>query len=136
MCLQQKWPYQGIISTYAYDRNGNRLSEDVNGALTSYAWDEENRLTGIVYPTAQIETYAYAGDGQRRSKQTSSGTTLFVWDGQNLLQETNSSLALEAHYTDFPGVWGGLISMRRRRAAFTQQSSRKARSRCSTSMQT
>lgn len=81
--------------------------------MTSYTWNEENRLTGIVYPTGQIETSTYAANGQRRSRQTSSGTTLFVQDGQNLLQEMDVSLVLQAQYTDFPGVWGGLTSMRR-----------------------
>jgi hypothetical protein len=39
-------------------------------------------------------------------------TTQFVWDGQNVLLETNGSGATQGHYTDSPGEWGGLVSMR------------------------
>jgi RHS repeat-associated protein len=35
-----------------------------------------------------------------------------VWDRQNVLQELDGTDSLIAHYTDFPGRWGGLSSVR------------------------
>ena len=43
----------------------------------------------------------------------SSGTVYYVRDGENVLIETDANLVTQAHYTDFPGVWGGLTSERR-----------------------
>ena len=37
--------------------------------------------------------------------------THFVWDGQNVLEEADANLLPAAHYTDYPGQWGGLASM-------------------------
>ena len=59
-----------------------------------------------------METYTYAADGLRRSLASASGVTGFVWDEQNVLLETNGAGLMQAHYTDFPGTWGGLVSMR------------------------
>ncbi len=49
----------------------------------------------------------------REEKVNSSGTVYYVRDGENVLIETDSGLVTHAHYTDFPGVWGGLASERR-----------------------
>ncbi len=43
----------------------------------------------------------------------SSGTVYYVSDGENVLIETDVYLITQAHYTDCPGVWGGLASERR-----------------------
>ena len=49
----------------------------------------------------------------REKKATSSGTVCFVRDGENVLIETDANLVTQAHYTDSPGMWGGLSSERR-----------------------
>lgn len=49
----------------------------------------------------------------REKKATSSETVYFVRDGQNVLIETDANLITQAHYTDFPRMWGGLASERR-----------------------
>ena len=37
--------------------------------------------------------------------------THFLWDGVNVLEEADANLLPAAHYTDYPGEWGGLASM-------------------------
>ena len=37
--------------------------------------------------------------------------THFLWDGVNVLEEADANLLPAAHYTDYPGQWGGLASM-------------------------
>ena len=49
----------------------------------------------------------------RQKKVNSSGTVIFVRDGQNMLIEIDANLITQAHYTDSPGMWGGLASERR-----------------------
>ena len=48
----------------------------------------------------------------REEKVNSSGTVYYVRDGDNVLIETDANLITQAHYTDFPGMWGGLTSER------------------------
>ena len=45
----------------------------------------------------------------------SDGTMQAIWDAQNVLLATDGGSVTQAHYTDFPGYWGGLVSQRRPR---------------------
>lgn len=60
-----------------------------------------------------VETYTYAADGLRRKKEAGATTTLFLWDGQNLLQETDVSLVVQAHYSTHLDTFGPVFSQRR-----------------------
>lgn len=71
-----------------------------------------NRLIGDSSPSG-VENYAYSADGMREEKVNSSGTVYYIRDGQNVLIETDVNLITQAHYTDFPKMWGGLTSERR-----------------------
>ena len=73
------------------DKNGNLLTENAGGALTTYSWDYENRLVGVSSPTG-VETYFYSADGMREEKVNSSGTVYYVRDGDNVLIETDAGL--------------------------------------------
>src|SRR5579864_4340066 len=106
-------PPSGPPTTATFDNNGNLAVEITGGARTSNTWDGENRLTGVANPDGTSETHVYMADGMRQKKVTSAGTVIFIRDGQNVLIETDGSLVTQAHYTDFPGAWGGLASQRR-----------------------
>jgi YD repeat-containing protein len=75
--------------TYTYDNAGNQTVEDAGGAVTTNAYDPENRLTVVAHPDGTLSTYAYQGyDGLRRSKHEPGGAlATFVWDGSVYLQE-------------------------------------------------
>ena len=79
---------------------------------TTYVWNGENRLASVVSSTG-VESYTYSDDGLRKQKVNAGGTTNFVWDDQNVLLETDVNQITLAHYTDYPGYWGGLASQRR-----------------------
>ncbi len=51
--------FGGQISELAYDGNGNLASESSNGALTTYTWDEENRLSRAQYPGGVEDVCVY-----------------------------------------------------------------------------
>jgi len=92
---------------YAYDApgttddsNGNTLTSVTGSNTTSYAWDFENRLTSVTLPgTGGTVSFKYDPFGRRIYKSSSSGTSIYVYDLQNLIEETNSSGAVVARYT-------------------------------------
>ncbi|PKK88231.1 MAG: hypothetical protein CVV64_19735 [Candidatus Wallbacteria bacterium HGW-Wallbacteria-1] len=58
------------LRQYSYDLAGNRINmTDENGKVTSYAFDNSNWLTQVVYPNADVVTYAYNDAGDRISEQ-------------------------------------------------------------------
>src|SRR5207253_408203 len=68
--------------------------------ITTYAWDFENRLTSVTLPASGgTISFAYDPFGRRIKKVSSTGTSVFVYDGDNLVEETNSSGAVVARYS-------------------------------------
>ena len=106
-------PPSGPVTTVLYDSNGSRTAENAAGQITTFGWDYEGRLVKAAYPDGTVDTMTYAADGQRRGKQTADGTVGYVWDGPNVLLETDEDGATQAHYTEYPGEWGGLTAQRR-----------------------
>ncbi len=74
-----------------FDANGNTTVEDNDGALTTYAWDLENRLTVAQLPAGTRTTATYDGDGKRRRYQDNQDALLrnFLWDGENIARQTD-----------------------------------------------
>jgi len=106
-------PPTGQPTTSLWDANGNLAVENAGGSITTNSWDGENRLIGVAYSSGAPDSMTYSAEGLRQKKVTGSGTTGFVWDEQNLLLETDGSGVTQAHYTAYPGYWGGLQSRRR-----------------------
>jgi YD repeat-containing protein len=76
------------VTTVSYDANGNQVGENLLGSLTSYSFDNENRLVRIAFSNGTRSTYSYAGDGLRRTAFGAGGTlTTMVWDGDDYLGE-------------------------------------------------
>ena len=97
-------------ATYTYDNKGNRMtSTDAGG--TTYTWNNENMLTGIVEnsPSRSVQ-YKYNGMNNRIAKIEGSNTTKYVLDLRGdmsrVLAETDENGTIQAYY-----VYGlGLIS--------------------------
>jgi len=88
------------FSGIAYDANGNTLTMVNSSGTTTYAWDYENRLTGVTLPgSAGTVSFKYDPFGRRIYKSSSSGTLIYAYDGDNLIEETNSSGTAVARYT-------------------------------------
>ncbi|PYU36693.1 MAG: hypothetical protein DMG28_00015 [Acidobacteria bacterium] len=86
--------------TYTYDSNGNTLTKVDSSGTTTFAWDFENRLTSVTLPgSGGTVTFAYDPFGRRIKKVSSAGTSIYAYDLQNLIEETNSSGAVVARYT-------------------------------------
>jgi RHS repeat-associated protein len=88
-------------SSYACDYNGNTTSKTVSGNTTNYTWDFENRLASVVLPgTGGTASFKYDPFGRRIYKSSSSGTSIYAYDGQSLIEETNTSGAVVARYSE------------------------------------
>lgn len=100
--------------------SGQALTYDLNGNLTSdgqrsYAWDAENRLTGITYPGSpgKATTFTYDGLDRRVTiSETPAGggiatTTGYLWCGAAICQSRNASGArLRSYYGEGEFVAG------------------------------
>ena len=73
----------GTNKTYGYDSNGNCTSVTVGTNVITVAYDVENRVTQITYPSSATNTFAYNGNDLRTQKVDSSGTKNYVCDGSS-----------------------------------------------------
>ncbi len=91
-------------STYAYDAEGNELSKRDGSDITTYTYDNADRLTGVVETVGGTlvaqATYVYDvfGDRLSTSDYTQSGgtqSTSYAYDGANAWADLNSSGQLQ-----------------------------------------
>jgi RHS repeat-associated protein len=74
---------------YTYDRAGNMLTKADGTSVTTYSYDNENRLINVVYPGSDSVSYEYDGSGNRlyetETANGSTSTTKYFYDKANLL---------------------------------------------------
>ena len=82
----------GASSSYGYDGNGNRTTQNENGVTTDFTYQTNNRLTGVSRD-GRSSSYAYDGLGRQLNTTETSGlgsqTTKSVWDGTSVVQQSN-----------------------------------------------
>jgi len=97
----------------ALDSNGNTLTSVTGSNTTTYAWDFENRLTSVTLPgTGGTVSFKYDPFGRRIYKSSLSGTSIYAYDGDNLIEETNSSGAAIARYSQTQNIDDPLAMLR------------------------
>jgi RHS repeat-associated protein len=111
-------PPSGPPTTQSFDANGNLTLQNAAGALSTFAWDGENRMVGYQNPAGAVGTLLYTADGLRKAADVQDGSAVetwrFVWDGQNVLRKESSAPGVGndiIRTTDYPGYWGGLASL-------------------------
>lgn len=67
--------------TDGYDANGNETSVTISGGTYRDTYDDEDRLTSILFPGGGTDTFTYNGLGLRTGKTDSTGTYAYVCDG-------------------------------------------------------
>ncbi len=88
------------IAEFQYDDNGNLIEKTEyeqgkqhQAETTTYAYDYENRLTGITYPDGSSSEYVYDGAGRRvKAIERDAGDNIteavrFLYDGLNVIIE-------------------------------------------------
>jgi YD repeat-containing protein len=78
---------------YTYDFNDNLVQKvkKSNSEITTYTYDNENRLTRVQYPGMDAQ-YQYDALGRRIQKNVNGQVTTYIYDGLNLV-------------TDYSGLW-------------------------------
>ncbi|MCF6249897.1 MAG: DUF6531 domain-containing protein [Methylococcaceae bacterium] len=73
------------LQRYTYTSNGLTASvEDANGNITTYDYDEFDRLAKVTFPDTSFESYTYDDAGNQLSKKTRKGETiLYRYDALN-----------------------------------------------------
>lgn len=72
------------VHEYTYDAAGRRLTQTVNGQVTTFTYDADGRVTRQVTPTRTID-YAYDNNGNRIRRTGSHRDFTYVWDYENRL---------------------------------------------------
>lgn len=85
---------------YDYDASGNvaRRTNVVSGAVTTYRYDAENRLTAVLLPSGDEVSFAYDALGRRCEKRGPGGVLRYVYDGDEVLAEFDGSGHLVRSY--------------------------------------
>lgn len=86
------------LTTYAYDRVGNRTSQTEASTTTSYTYDAADQLTSA---TKGVETTTYAYDPN--GNQTGAGTSSFAYDMAGRMTEAKVGLETSAYRYDGDG---------------------------------
>jgi hypothetical protein len=104
-----------------FDNNGNATTKNDSTGITTYAWDFENLMTSVALPASGgTVSFRYDPFGRRIYKSSSSGTSIFAHDGDNLVEETNSSGAAIARYSQGLNIDEPLAMLRSSTISFYQ----------------
>ena len=89
--------------TYRFDAAGNLVQRQQGRDLTSFSWDENNRLRSVRTPDGPTVHMAYDAIGRRSVKSVDGERTFFFWDGEALLAEQHEE-APAREYVYHPGT--------------------------------
>jgi RHS repeat-associated protein len=91
--------------TYTYDHDGNMTKKvkKVGGDTTTYSYNSEDQLIGVVTPTQTI-SYKYDALGRRIEKNVAGTISKYIYDGEDIIEELDGNHALIATYTHGPGI--------------------------------
>lgn len=91
--------------TFSYDGVGNRtVISDLDGALTTYAYDAKNRLTQDKTSGTNAHTYDYTYDpNDNRLTASENGLTTYTYDAANRLSTSQDSTGSSAYTYDANG---------------------------------
>src|SRR5260370_31942396 len=107
-----------LLSTVAYDANGNPLS-DAQGR--SFTWDFENRLTQVVNPGVGTTMFRYDPFGRRIQKAGPLGSTNYLYDGLRDIEEVDGSGTVLVRYTQSKRVDEPLSEVRQSTTSYYEQ---------------
>ncbi len=86
------------VTNFAYDNNGNLLSETTGTQVKGYTWDMDNRLKQITLPSLLTNTFGYDANGLRIQKVDSTGTTKYLLNGWRVLEELDATNSAKTSY--------------------------------------
>jgi RHS repeat-associated protein len=90
---------------YSYDLNGNLSSKTskLDGNLTRYFWDSQDRLVRVEIPGTVAE-YVYDPLGRRIQKTVNGVVTKYLYDGEDIAAELDASGSVISSFVHGPGI--------------------------------
>jgi len=82
---------------FTYNPNGCMTGKTDGTNLTTYGWDENNRLVLVTLPDGTAVAYNYDVMGRMLSRTDTSGTARYEWLGWDMAREI-SAAGLTTHY--------------------------------------
>jgi RHS repeat-associated protein len=109
------WSY-----SYDYDAIGRRIAlRDSGGAVTTYLYDDADRLTGMTLPSGKALTMNYDGAGRRTAMRFPNGlSTLASFDTVQTADATGRLTSI-AHGLDSAGAGGSPLNQRLGTASYS-----------------
>jgi RHS repeat-associated protein len=91
--------------TYTYDHDGNMTKKvkKVGSDTTTYSYNSEDQLIGVVTPTQTI-SYKYDALGRRIEKNVAGTISKYIYDGEDIIEELDGNNQVVATYTHGPGI--------------------------------
>jgi len=99
---KEQFDAPGLVTAFAYDNNGNLLSETTETQVRSYAWDLDNRLRQVTLPSGTTNLLDYDANGLRIRKNDGTGTTGYLFDGSSVFEELNAAGSIVTSYFTNP----------------------------------
>ena len=100
--------------TYTYDAAGNMISANNGGTITTYTYDNRNRLTEVTQGGTVIATYTYNALNQRIGVQEGGSQIWTVYNGKSAdavpYADFNGSGTLLTRYLSGPGMVSGAVA--------------------------
>lgn len=96
-------PQGGVrISRWTFDKVGNRLSEEVDGVVTTYQYDANDRL--LRESGGRQVSYQYDANGNTIAEQTAKGSSVYSYDDANRLIAAATPTASLSFSYDASGI--------------------------------
>ncbi|SMF03440.1 RHS repeat-associated core domain-containing protein [Alteromonadaceae bacterium Bs31] len=86
-------------ASYVYDKVGNHSSETVNGVLTAYSYDANDRIT-----QQGANTFTYDANGNTLSATAEGVTTYYTYNSKNKLVEAETAEGLLSFSYNIAGI--------------------------------
>lgn len=78
-------PSESETLSYTYDAAGNRLTQTNDDGVTTYVYDENNRLVSATVPGGGQVDWVWGADGRLQERSGALGTATWQWDARERL---------------------------------------------------
>ncbi|RZA08500.1 MAG: RHS repeat protein, partial [Moraxellaceae bacterium] len=92
----------GAQHSFTYNNNGHTKTQTLNGVVTEYIYNHEERLIAVKQAGTTVAEYAYNPVGQRVKKTVNGVVTWYLYNANGLAAEYDNSGALIKEYAFHP----------------------------------
>lgn len=86
------------LNTYTYDKTGNTITRQEDGATQGIEWNADGRVAKVTDPAKGETRFVYDADGNRLLRRTATTTTLYLPETE-VTAATDGTLSADRYYT-------------------------------------